>query len=126
MKSGPAASSYHGEFTSADASALSEANSRFTLYKIGTTTTITIASTDIIVVTDIQFWSVAAVLLQIYDGADTTVSAGEKIWQATVTANYSTAFSLMTPHYCQTGTFPKVKAGAGQVDFIIRGFIWSP
>ena len=119
---------FHGEFTSADASALSEANSRFGLYVPFTLTTIPLVSTDRVVITDVWFWSVAAVAVSVYDGSDTTVSAGEKIWgTATVTANTNVWQTLATPHHCQTGTYPKVKTGgAGQIDAIIRGFIVSP
>lgn len=118
---------FHGEFTSADASALTEANSRFTLYVPHTTTAITLASTSRVVITDLWFWSVGAVAVSIYDGADATVSAGEKIWgTATVAANTNVFRSLVTGHHCQTGTWPKVKTGAaGQIDAIIHGYIWS-
>jgi hypothetical protein len=116
---------FHGEFASADASALSEPNSRFTLYSVNSKTTFTIGAADKIFITDVWIWSVAAVILSVYDGADNTVDAGEKIigTTAAVTANYNAYFPFMTAFGCQTGTYPKVKAGAGQIDVLIRGFI---
>ena len=118
---------FHGEFTSADASALNEANSRFTLYgNQGQTakTGITLAANEQVVITDIQLWSVAAVTVQLYDGANNSVAAGEKIFHAPMTANGHVEQSLTTPHYCLEGSCPKVKtSGAGQVDVLIRGVI---
>lgn len=123
----PAGIPFHGEFTSADASALTEAASRFTLYVAHATTAITLLSGDKVVVIDLWFWSVGAVAVSIYEGADATVDAGEKIWgTATVTANANVFQSLAVPHYCQAGRYPKVKTGAaGQIDAIIRGVILS-
>lgn len=124
---------FHGEFTSADASGLSEANSRFALYTAGNTpAAITLAANERVVITDI-FVLVGATGLTVtlYDGANNSVAAGERILLGTFAANGGVSSSLQTPHFCQknadTGTpvgYPKVKtSGAGQIDATIRGYI---
>jgi hypothetical protein len=116
---------FHGEFTSADASGLSEVNSRFTLYKASSTTSITLASNERVVITDLEINNVTAgVAVSVYDGADATVDVGERISKHTLAANSSMYLDYLTPHYCQTASYPKVKtSGAGQVDVTIRGVI---
>lgn len=114
---------FHGEFSSADPSALSEANSRITLYGDGSTTAITLAATDQVIITDINTGSGASNVITVYDGADATVDAGEKILymrQTTVGA----AMSLLTPRFCQVGTYPKVKGSAVQTDVVVHGYIY--
>src|SRR6185295_15939538 len=97
----------------------------FTLYSVNSKTSFTIGATDKIFITDLWIWSVAAVVVNVYDGADNTVDAGEKIIGTTsaVTANWNAYFPFVVAFGCQTGTYPKVKAGAGQIDVLIRGFI---
>lgn len=51
---------FHGEFSNADASALNEANSRFSLYGAGSTSTITLASNDQVLITDLSIIAGAA------------------------------------------------------------------
>lgn len=118
---------FHGEFTSADASALSEANSRITLYSIENAGTITLASNERVVITDIFVLAGAALTVTLYDGGDNSVAAGERILLGNFAANGGLNGPLATPHYCQRGPtngYPKVKtSGAGQVDVTIRGVI---
>ena len=114
---------FHGEFSSADASALSEANSRFTLYGAGSTTAITLNANDQIEITDISIASAGTNLtVQVYDGADATVDAGEAVYEAIVPTNTTQSKIIGTPHVIQKGTYPKLKtSGAGQVDAVIHG-----
>jgi len=115
---------FHGEFSSADASALSEANSRVLLYGAGSTTAVTVGTNDQVIVTDVMIVAGAALTVQVYDGADNTVGAGERIAQGNFAANGGLSHGGRTPHFCQKGTWPKVKtSGAGQVDVIVRGTI---
>lgn len=125
---------FHGEFSSADATALSEENARFTLYgNQGSTvkTAITLASNEQVVITDI-YVSVATgtPLVQIFDGSNNSPAAGEKIFEAKMADNTNgniaprERVALVTPHYCLQGTYPKCKAdSAVQVYAIIRGVI---
>ena len=117
---------FHGEFASADASALTEANSRFTLYEMGLTTALTLAAGDYVVVTDIivDYTGATTRTITLYDGADNVVDAGEKINELTRIQNDHTESQYVTPFTCQKGTFPKVKtSGGGQVTVLIRGQI---
>lgn len=122
---------FHGEFTSADASALSEANSRFTLYD-SSKNAITLAADEQVVITDLDIVVGATGLtVTVYDGANNTVVAGERVMLGTFAANGGISSHLKTPHYCRGNAstsspegYPKVKTSAsGQVDATIRGFI---
>ncbi len=118
---------FHGEFSSADASALSEANSRFSLYAELGVTALTLDANDVVVITDviINFTGVTARNVQIYDGANNVVGAGELIAQATAAQNEDNHIRLATGHPCQKGTYPKViTSGAGQVDVQVKGYIY--
>lgn len=117
---------FHGEFSSSDASALSEANSRFALYGAGSVTALTLASTDRVCVTGLKVMTGASALtVTVYDGADATVDAGETVSAGDYPANGGEAQNFTTPHFCQTGTYPKVKtSGAGAVKAQIRGTIY--
>lgn len=116
---------FHGEFSSADASALTEPNSRFTLYETSGTA-ITLAPNERVIVTDFTLQLGASGLtVQIYEGADATPGAGEIIFKGTLAANgFANAF-FSAPHYLATpATYPKLKTSAiGQVDCNIRGVI---
>jgi hypothetical protein len=121
---------FHGEFSSTDASALSEANSRFTLYDAGNTpNAITLAANERVVITDfiVNYAGSTTRTIQIYDGPDATADAGEKVWQGALAQNGNAFAQFTVPHYCQTGPtngYPKVKtSGAGQIDVIIKGII---
>lgn len=117
---------FHGEFSSADATdatLTTEAQHRLALYQDRSTTAITLAATDVVVILDIQFAALATTtLLNFYDGADNTIDAGESILKNTRTL-YGTA-QFPRGYFCQPGTYPKMKAGAaGQVDATVRGII---
>jgi phage baseplate assembly protein gpV len=116
---------FHGEFSSADASALNEANSRVLLYRGGSVAAYTLAATERVVITDFDVVCGASGLtVTLYDGDNTTVAAGETINKGTFAANGGISSHLTTPHFCQLGTWPKVKtSGAGQIDVTIRGVI---
>lgn len=122
---------FHGEFTSADASALTETNSRFTLYGARSTSSLTLTANSIVQVTDILASAGStALVIQVYDGANNVVDAGEKIAVINAPANGGAAWTCHAPHYCQTGSggqpYPKVKTNqAGQIDVTIRGFIYE-
>lgn len=115
---------FHGDFSSADASGLSESNSRIALYERGTTTAITLGTTQRVVVTDVVVVAGAALTVTVYDGADATASTGERIVMGNFAANGGVSQALSVAHCCQAGTYPKVKtSGAGQVDVQIHGVI---
>lgn len=114
----------HGEFASADASALSEANSRITLYPAGSTSAITLGATDQVIVTDIIAVVSVALTVTLYDGTDNTVDAGEQILKGAFAANSGVGAESVVGHTCQAGTWPKVKtSGAGQIYVTIRGYM---
>lgn len=116
---------FHGEFSSADASGLTEANSRFTLYG-PLKTAVTLDSNDVVQVTGVLIAAPTnAFITKVYDGADNVVDAGETIARVNTTAaNPCVAWTDGVPHFCQKGTYPKViTSGAGQVDVTIRGYI---
>lgn len=124
---------FHGEFSSADASALTEANSRFTLYPAGSKVAIggagvpaVLGSEDYAVVTDLEldFTGATTRVITIYDGADATVDGGEKIHEVSMAQNAHHTNRPLAPYTCQKGTYPKVKAGGGgQFTALIRGYI---
>jgi hypothetical protein len=116
---------FHGEFSSADASALSEVNARIKLYGSNSVGAITLASTDIVTITDCVLAAGATGLtVQIYDGPNNVVDAGESITKAALVATTSVYPDLTQGHDCQAGTYPKVKTNiAGQVDVSIKGVI---
>ena len=123
---------FHGEFnfdgSVSDASGLSEANSRFKLYATASKTQITtILSTDIIVITEMLIMPEANITVQVYDGSNNTVDAGETIAHGTPPANGGWNWvTLGSPHYCQPGTWPKIKgSAAGVIRGTIRGHIIS-
>lgn len=116
----------HGEFYSADASALNEANSRILLYGAGSTTAITLDSNDNVVITDIKVMVGATGLtVTVYDGANNTVAAGEVIAKGLYSANNGEVSNFAAPHVCQKGTWPKVLTSAsGDVFVYIKGYIY--
>lgn len=116
---------FHGEFASADASALTEANGRFALYGAGSTTSLTLDANDEVVITDVDV-SVGATALEVrvYDGANNADGSGEVVARFNLPVNGSAFRSLASPHVCQRGTYPKViTSAAGAVDAIIHGYI---
>lgn len=117
-------SPFHGEFSSADASALTEANSRVLLYGTGSTSAITLDTNDQVIVTAMTLVSTAAITVTVYDGADNSAGAGEVLFYGDLAAKGVVAQPFATPHYCQKGTWPKVKgSGAGQINLVLRGYI---
>ena len=117
---------FHGEFNSADASTpADEPAARFSLFNRDKTA-ITLAAGDRVVITDIVIVVGSAITVYVFDGANTTVAAGERISVGSFPANGGVKDGATTPHYCAAGTYPKLKtSGAGQVDAIIRGHIVS-
>jgi hypothetical protein len=116
---------FHGEFSSADASALSEPNGRILLYGAGSTTAVTLGATDQVAITDVKILvGSSAITVTVYDGANNAAGAGEVVTTGEFAANGGEAQNFSTPHYCQVGTYPKViTSGAGSVKVQIRGFI---
>ncbi len=116
----------HGEFSSADASALSEANSRILLYGAGSTTALTLNANDHVTITDLKVIAGSALTVTVYDGTDATPDAGEVITTGDYAANGGEAQpGMQTPFTCQKGTWPKVKASAaGNVKVQIRATIF--
>src|SRR5262245_32378345 len=112
----------HGEFSSADASGLSEASSRFALYGPGQTSALSLAATDTFAVTDLTVVAGAAMTVWVYDGANNAVDAGEQAVKLVFAAAGQASVSFRSPHYCQAGSWPKVKtSAAGQVDVTLHG-----
>jgi hypothetical protein len=117
-------SNIHGDFSSADASALNEANSRISLYDDGGIIAAILGATQSIYITDISFVIGAALTVTIYDGIDTTASSGEIIMKGNYAANGGHDKKFVMPFQCKAGTYPKVKtSGAGQIDVQMRGYI---
>lgn len=117
---------FHGEFGSTDATALTEANSRFLLYHSWTKAAITLGANERVIVTDFDLNNGHTALLEIllYDGADATPEASEVLAKHELPVNGSFGMNLSTPHVCKVGTVPKVKATvAGRIDCTIRGII---
>lgn len=116
---------FHGEFASADASALTEANGRFALYGAGSTTSLTLDANDEVVITDWELSTGASALeCRIYDGANNADGAGEVVARVNLPANGYAGKILGSPHVCQKGTYPKlITSGAGAVDGVIHGYI---
>jgi hypothetical protein len=115
---------FHGEFSSADASSLTEEASRFSLYAMSGTASVAVDSNDVVEIHQVifDFTGATARTIQVYDGSDATVGGGEKIAETTLAQNGHSESNLN--HACRPGTYPKVKtSGAGQVTVIIRGNI---
>lgn len=117
---------FHGEFSAADATDATltmESQHRFTLYADSSTTALTLAADDVVIVTDVQFSAPATTtFLNLYDGADNTIDAGEAIVKQTRTI--FGVVPITRGHWSQAGTYPKLKASAaGQIDAVIRGII---
>jgi hypothetical protein len=116
----------HGEFASADASALTEPNSRFALYPGGSTSAITLGSSDVVYVTALMLSATSTILVTVYDGATNGAGAGTLIFQGVILANTTVTMDwTQAPHRCQKGTYPKVKAAAGQVYAGLKATIYS-
>ena len=115
---------FHGEFSSTDASAPgTEPDARVTLYDM-LKAAITITATQTVVITDITIVAGSAMTVTIFDGANTTVEAGERIAKGNFAANGGQSSKLATPHFCKVGTYPKVLTSvAGQVDVILHGYV---
>lgn len=111
-----------------NASALDEATSRYVLYyrdpATGAATAITLGANDTLEILSMTIVASAALLLQVYDGADAAVDAGEQIAAQRTVATQLYAHQNLTPgHVTKAGTYPKFKAsGAGEVESYIRGF----
>lgn len=116
-----------GAFSSANASALDESNSRITLYaptENGTASSLTLSSVDQIVITDFEISSAGANTITLYDGEDTTIGLAETISVGVFSAAGTTGGAFRCEHFCTKGTYPKVKAAAsGQVDVTIHGTV---
>jgi len=118
---------FHGEFTSTDATELSETGQRFTMYRSqGATvkTAVTLAANEQVVITDIFLHCELAMTVWVFDGANNTPNNGESILRSSFAINSGCGFQLNVPHYCLQGTYPKLKTStAAKIDAIIRGFI---
>jgi hypothetical protein len=125
--------SFHGEFSSADARALTEATTaRIRLYGPGSATALAVGAADKVVITDITLSSTEAgpvdQLFTIYDGANATPVDGEILLRVflgpTTGGDASISVSLKNPLVCQAGTVPKVaSSAAGQVYVSCTGYI---
>lgn len=96
-----------------NASALDEATSRFVLYHrdpaTGAATAITLGDNDTLDIRSMTIVASAALLLQIYDGADATVDAGEQIAaQRTVTTQLYGHQNLTPGHVTKAGDVSQV------------------
>lgn len=114
-----------GEFSSADATALTEANSRLLLYGQGSASAVTLTANDHVLIHSVTVSSAATnALVQVYDGADNAVDAGEEIFGAIIPTNTNTSALFGVPVCCQKGRYPKVKASAaGNVRVQFRGMV---
>lgn len=119
---------FHGEFSSADASApADDAAARVSLFGAGSASALTLATTDQVVVTDMAIETSAALTVTVFDGANEAAGAGEIIYKGDVGTTSAYAPPFTCPFYCQLGTYPHVlTSGAGQVDVQMRGYIIRP
>lgn len=123
---GHTGSRLHGEFSSANASALDEENSRILLYGAGSVSAVTLGAGDTVCVTSVAVAVGAALTVTVYDGANNTPAAGEQILKVITAAAGTAVYHLPVAHACQPGTWPKVKtSGAGQVDVTLHGHVTS-
>jgi hypothetical protein len=115
----------HGEFSSADASALTEENGRFSIYGAGSTSAVTLGSTDVVCITDLHVMvGSSALTVTVYDGANNAAGGGEVVVSGEYPANGGAVLALRTPHVCQAGTYPKViTSGAGSVKVQFHGHV---
>lgn len=117
---------FHGEFSSADASAgtlTTEASRRIQLYLGGASSTYALAASDQVIVTEFFASSANPNQVTIYEGSDVTVDAGDTItYIRQTTVGGGLVFG--TPHFCRPGCCPKVVCGTTVVvDVTIRGVI---
>lgn len=103
---------FRGEFSATDPSTQvlnTEALHRYTLYPAGSTSALTVASNDTVMITDISLCAAAASNFTIYDGSDISADAGETLFAARTSTTFTTVVqSLSTPLVCQLGTYPKI------------------
>ena len=115
-----------GEFSSADARALTEENARVTLYPASSTTALSLASTDVVRISAavITAGTTGNLIVTLYDGANNTVAAGERLLRVSVLQNSTVVVPLPQAIYCQAGTYPKVLTdAAGDVNVTLTGAV---
>lgn len=116
-----------GEFISTDASAPgSESAARVTLYPAGSTTALaSLGAGEFVVVTDVTATTgTTGMAVEVYDGADAAVDAGERVARFPLAANQTAVWASRTPHFCQAGTWPKVRTSvSGAVTVVLRGYL---
>jgi hypothetical protein len=122
----------HGEFFSADASALTEPNSRILLYQGGAikgATALTLGATDYVFISALLISTDTTLHIQVYDGGDNVVDAAEMIADVRLLANTSIALSWThNPRRGPVGAggipYPKIKSSAGgNVSCILIGTV---
>lgn len=113
---------FHGVFSSADAHApATEPDARIQLFEDGTTTALTIGSTEQCVISSYEATVGTTMTVKLFSGADLTIADGElldiaKLPVGKVAGNVT--------RRCIVGTYPKIKTDlAGQIDVIARGWI---
>lgn len=114
----------HGEFSSANASALTEAASRFALYGGGLTTALTLGAKDVVYVSALVIACGSnALTVTIYDGADNVADPGELVARVSLLAGTSSIIDFsQSARKCQIGTYIHLKtSGAGQIDGVLYG-----
>lgn len=103
---------FRGEFSATDPSTQvlnTEPLHRYTLYPAGSTAALSVASNDMVIITDISLCAAAASNVTIYDGSDISADAGETLFAARTSTTFTTIVqSLSTPVACQPGTYPKI------------------
>jgi hypothetical protein len=122
----PAGEPFHGEFASADATSLTEPNARMSLFGAASTTALTLNANDIVQVCSLSISSAATnATLTVFDGTDGTPDPGEALFAGIVPTNSAVTPYMAIPHYCQKGTYPKVKASAaGAVKVQMQGTVY--
>ena len=108
----------HGEFVG-DASTITS----LLLYEAGSTTALTLASTQTVVITDVcAYCGTADKTLTISDG---TIGAGKRIFKFTNCAEQlSIVKSFITPYYCTEGQAPQLTGNdATTWEVFVTGFI---
>lgn len=114
---GQASKQFHGEVSSADASA----GVTFSLFENnGAATAITLGATERLVITDIVVVAAASGNVVVGANADT---AGKRVIKGSTGTTGGFAHAFQTPYVCGKGVVPKLFAPSGQADGTIRGFI---
>ena len=123
-----------GEFANTDSTAatLTETTARIALFEMiaGVPTAVTLASTDIVELTDVVAGMAGAAggaTVTIYSGSNDTLATGEQMYKAifVATGGISSSTRFTVPPRSIPGTYPKVEASAAALTSVyVCGYVW--